>query len=116
MWTWQRQQQQRGAQLHARGDDARRPGEAPREAVEGREAQDHDYADLQVSGGEPQRDIDYPATNPPDRKGDITPSVPDDATQSWDEVVQPERREPDTERKGKGDEEGFDDLPLPDGK
>lgn len=113
MWIWHRRQQQRGAQVHARDGKRRQPGEAPREAVEGREAQDHDYADLQVSGSdEPERGIDYPATDPPNRQGDITPSVPDDATQSWDDVVQPERRDP----QSRGKEENADDLPLPDGK
>ena len=104
-WIRHRQQQQRGAQLHNR---PRASGEAPREAVEGREAQDHDYADLDVSGGEPQRGIDYPATNPPDRQGDITPSAPEPSV-DWDDVVQPERRK--GERGGESD-----DLPLPEGK
>lgn len=104
-WTWLRQQQQRGAQLH---NKPRRLGEAPAEAVEGREAQDHEQADLDVSGGEPQRGIDYPATNPPDRKGDITPSAPEPSV-AWDDVVQPEKRK--SARGG-----ASDDLPLPEGK
>lgn len=109
VWTRHRQEQQRGAQLHARSGARSRPaGEAPEEATEGREVQDHDYADLQVSDGEPQRGIDYPATNPPDRKGDITPSAPTPSG-SWDDVVQPERKPRD---RGEPD----DDLPLPEGK
>ena len=101
-WKRHRQEQQRGAQLH----NARRaPGSAPKEATQGREAQDHDRADLDVSDGEPQRGIDYPATHPPDRKGDITPSAPEPSVE-WDDVVQPERRE-----RGQGDP-----LPLPEGK
>ena len=87
VWKWLRQQQQRGAQLGTGG--TRRAGAAPEEAVADREAQDHDYADLQVSDGEPQRGIDYPATNPPERRGDITPSAPETHVE-WDDVVQPE--------------------------
>lgn len=104
MWKFLKEQQQRGSQLHTRADGARQ-GEAPAEAVAGRSAQDHDYADLQVSGGEPHRDIDYPATEPPEREGDITPSAPEPQVE-WDEVVQPERRR----------EQGDGDLPLPEGK
>ena len=93
MWTFLRQHQQRGAQLHAREGRAKASGDAPKEAIEGREAQDHDYADLDVGQtDEPQRDIDYPATNPTDREGDITPSEPEVHVE-WDEVVQPERQE-----------------------
>jgi hypothetical protein len=109
VWRWLTQQQQRGAQLHP--GDARRPaaegsGKAPAEAVEGREVQGHRYADLQVSpDGEPQRGIDYPATDVSDRQGDITPSAGEPKV-NWDDVVQPERR---TDRAG-------DDAPLPEGK
>ena len=105
VWTTLRQQQQRGAQLPREGERA--AGEAPAEAVAGREVQDHDYADLQVSDGEPQRGSDYPATNPPERKGDITPSAPE-AQVDWDDVVQPEqhRRQAQTS----------DEQPLPEGK
>ena len=93
MWTFLRQHQQRGAQLHAREGRAKASGEAPKEAVEGREAQDHDRADLDVGQtNEPQRDIDYPANDPTDRDGDITPSAPEPHVE-WDEVVQPERQE-----------------------
>jgi hypothetical protein len=108
-WRWLRQQQQRGAQLHRR--DARRSateesGKAPAEAVQGREVQDHDYADLQVSSdGQPQRGIDYPATNVSERRGDITPGAGEPQV-NWDDVVQPERA---TDRAG-------DDTPLPEGK
>ena len=106
-WTWLRQQQQRGAQLPSRDGRPLASGGAPAEAIEGREVQDHDYADLQVSDGEPQRDIDYPATNPPERKGDITPSAAEPHVE-WDDVVQPERHS----RQG----QTADDLPLPEGK
>lgn len=103
--TRPRQQQQRGG-------GARRPGEAPAEAVKDRAAQAHDLADLDTSGGEPRRDIDYPATNPPHRKGDITPRVPSPRVE-WDDIVQPERR------RGSGTHPpttAEDDLPLPEGK
>lgn len=114
VWRWLTQQQQRGAQLPP--GDSRRPvqddaaadgsGNAPAEAVEGREAQDHDYADLQVSpDGEPQRGIDYPATDVSDRQGDITPSAGEPQV-NWDDVVQPER----------SDDRAGDDTPLPEGK
>ena len=116
VWTFLRQQQQRGAQFPNGGPNAAKPrqaDEAPREAVAGREAQDHDYADLAVSDGEPRRDIDYPATNPPERSGDITPSAPDaeDKRVEWDEVVQPERTRDEADMTDEGD-----DLPLPEGK
>ena len=112
-WTRHRQQQQRGAQLH---NKPRAAGEAPAEATRGREAQDHDRAALDVSGDEPQRGIDYPASRPADREGDpatglkagITPSAPEPSV-DWDKVVQPERRKPE---RGKAP----DDLPLPEGK
>ena len=108
VWTWLRQQQQRGAQLPTSEDPRRAAGEAPAEAVAGREVQDHDYADLDLSPtGEPQRGIDYPATNPPERRGDATPSVPESQV-DWDDVVQPERHSRQAET--------TDDLPLPEGK
>jgi hypothetical protein len=100
MWKRLRQQQQRGAQFEGRQGKVRQQGEAPAEAVAGREAQDHDYADLDT-GGEPRSDIDYPADDVPDRKGDITPSRPEPHV-DWDDVVQPEGRR--------------DDDPLPEGK
>ena len=92
MWTRLQQQQQRGAQIDSR---RRASGEAPDEATRDRAAQDHDYADLDVSEGEPRRG-DYPATNPPEREGDITPDAPDPEV-DWDDVVQPERAERDDE-------------------
>ena len=55
MWTLHRQQQQCGAQLHAR-ERVRQPGEAPDEAVADRAAQEHDRA-----GGEAQPG-GYPAS------------------------------------------------------
>ena len=106
VWKWHPQQQQRGAQLDPLKGKRRAGGEAPAEAVAGREVQDHD-ADLQVSDGEPQRGIDYPATNPPERKGDITPTAAEPHVE-WDDVVQPERHS----RQG----QTADDLPLPEGK
>lgn len=106
VWTLMPQQQQCGAQLHARSDPStssgtRRPGEAPREAVAGRAAQDHEQAGETLPPG------DYPASPLEDRDDDITPSAPAPDVE-WDEVVQPERQPPE----GKD----FDDLPLPEGK
>ena len=95
MWTFLRQQQQRGAQLHARD---RQMGEAPADAVADRSAQEHDRA------ADPAQPGDYPTTRVEDREGDITPSAPEAAV-DWDEVVQPERAD-----------ETDDDLPLPEGK
>ena len=94
VWTLHRQQQQCGAQV-------RRPGEAPREAVRGREAQDHEQAGGAAQPGE------SPASRIEDRDRDNTPSAPDDPQVEWDHVVQPERQ-----RRG----ESFDRLPLPEGK
>ena len=93
MWTLHRQQQQCGAQV-------RQPGEPPREAVRGREAQDHEQA-----GGAPQAG-EAPASDMAHRDQDNTPSAPDPHVE-WDDVVQPERQ-----RRG----ESFDRLPLPEGK
>lgn len=90
VWTLHRQQQQCGAQV-------RRPGEA----VEGREAQDHEQA-----GGAPQPG-ESPASGIEHRDQDTTPSAPGDRQVDWDEVVQPERQ-----RRG----QTFDRLPLPEGK
>ena len=87
MWTRLQQQQQRGAQMEPR----RAAGEAPAEAVADRSAQGHAYADLDTGDGTPRSDIDYPATNPPERKGDITPTAADEGDPDWDAVVQPER-------------------------
>jgi hypothetical protein len=112
MWTFLRQQQQRGAQVHARdAGKGQQAGEAPAEAVAGREVQDHDYADLQVSGSDQPRQGDYPATNPPERDNDITPTAPE-AHVEWDEVVQPEQADQ-RPRRRPDDEDG---QPLPDGK
>lgn len=83
-WTLFRQQQQCGAQLHARSNKARQPGEVPAEAVEGREGQDHERA-----GGPPQPGADYPASELPNRDQDNTPTAPEPHVE-WDEVVQPE--------------------------
>ncbi len=96
MWTFLKQQQQRGAQLPAR-DKARQQGEAPDDATRDRAAQDHEEA-----AGAPQSGADYPASAPENRSGDNTPSAPD-ARVEWDEVVQPERppeRELDEDQRG----------------
>ena len=108
-WIHFRQQQQRGAQLHARGETPRQPGEAPKEAVDGREAQDHDRADLDASGGRAPRTADYPASDIAHRDQDNTPTAPD-ARVDWDDVVQPERND------ARGRRESGSDLPLPEGK
>lgn len=97
-WTLHRQHQQRGAQV-------RRPGEAPREAVRGREAQDHEQA-----GGVPQPG-ESPASEIAHRGQDNTPSAPDDPRVEWDDVVQPQQT---LRRQRRG--ESFDRLPLPEGK
>ena len=109
MWTLHKQQQHCGAQLHARAGKPRQPGEPPAEATADREAQQHDLADLQVSGSEEPRRGDYPATNPPDRAGDITPTAPEPHVE-WDDVVQPERA--DARRRSMQ----ADEQPLPEGK
>ena len=102
VWTIHRQHQQRGAQMP-------RPGEAPREAVRGREAQDHEQAGQEVSGSAPQPG-EAPASRIEDRDQDNTPSAPDPQV-DWHDVVQPARE---TERQRGG--EGFDRDPLPEGK
>ena len=94
MWTFLRQQQQRGAQLPMRS----RP---PTEAVKDREAQEHDRADLDVQGGR-LRQGSYPATPIEHLDGDDTPTTPSSYV-SWDEIVQPEKKRD-------------DDLPPPEGK
>ena len=81
-WMLHRQQQQCGAQLPKR---QRQLGEAPAEAVEGREVQDHEQA------GETLQPGDYPASPLEDRDQDNTPSAAKPRVQ-WDEVVQPERK------------------------
>jgi hypothetical protein len=85
MWTRLQQQQQRGAQM-----PKHRQGEAPAEAVAGREAQEHEHAALDVAG-EIGAAGESPASPLENREQDITPTVPEPRT-SWDEVVQPERR------------------------
>lgn len=98
VWMLHPQQQQRGSQV-------RRPGEAPREAVRGREGQDHEQASQDVSGRAPQAG-EAPASDITHRDQDNTPTAPDPHVE-WDDVVQPERQ-----RRG----ESFDPLPLPEGK
>ena len=97
VWKLLTQQQQCGAQLHARADKALRPGEAPAEAAEGREAQDHEQAGATPRPGE------SPASDIANRHQDNTPSAPDPHV-DWDEVVQPERQP------------RAEDSPLPEGK
>ena len=98
MWTLHRQQQQCGAQV-------RQPGEAPREAVRGREGQDHEQAGGMPGPGE------SPASELAHRDQDNTPSAPDDPGVDWDDVVQPQQT---LGRQRRG--ESFDRLPLPEGK
>jgi hypothetical protein len=111
VWTLHSQQQQRGAQLHARGRPSgsgpRQAGESPTEAVAGREAQDHEHAAEDVAGEQAQPG-ESPASRLEDRDGDLTPTVPEPGA-SWDEAVQPERR-----RHPRGGR--WDDQPLPEGK
>jgi hypothetical protein len=92
MWTLHKQQQNCGAQLHARGGPStgsgpRKAGEAPAEAVSDRAAQDNDrVGDTALQPG------DYPASAIENRRGDTSPTAPGDSQVDWDEVVQPERR------------------------
>jgi hypothetical protein len=128
-WIRMPEPQQRGAQMptgNEKGNEA--VGDALDEALGGREGMGHRYADLDVSPtGEPQpAGIDYPATNPPERQGDIAPTRGDDQHQTWDDVVQPENHArqvdgPSTKSRGASTsggaaEAGPDDLPLPEGK
>lgn len=70
----------------------------PADATVGREAQDHELADIET-GGEPQPGL-YPADAIENRDGDITPDAPDPHVE-WDERVQPERPdERDIEKEG----------------
>ena len=87
-WMLHRQQQQCGAQLPSRERGSRQLGDAPGDAGEGREAQDHEQA------GETLQPGDYPASRLEDRDQDITPTAPEPRVR-WDEVVQP----PPAERK-----------------
>ena len=98
VWTILRQQQQRGAQF----PDAGRP---PKEAVEGRAAQDHEQAGEQLPPG------DYPTSRIEDRDDDNTPT-PREPDVQWDEVVQPPSGHGRRQQQG----EERDDLPLPEGK
>ena len=76
----------------------RQPGQPPADATAGREAQDHELADI-YTGGLPQQGR-YPADDLPNRDGDITPDAPDPRVE-WDERVQPERAdEQDIEKEG----------------
>ena len=84
-WTRLIPQQQRGAQLHNASDAETRPGEAPREAVDDRAAQEHELPGSTAPKG------GYPASRLQDRTGDNTPSAGDPRVE-WDDVVQPERR------------------------
>lgn len=119
-WIPMPEPQQCGTQV----PPGRDKGSALAEAVEGREGMGHRYADLDVSPtGEPQSaGIDYPATDPPERHGDITPSVADEGEPAWDDVVQPENHSrqvdgPSTANPGAGAAEaGPDDQPLPEGQ
>ena len=104
MWTFLRQQQQRGAQFPSGG--GRQLGGAPDEATRDREAQDHEQAGPTEPAG------NYPASNPPDRHGgDITPSAPDAADKqvNWDDIVQPEQG-------ARTEGQSGENLPLPEGK
>jgi len=103
MWNRMQQQQQRGAQLHAR-ERGGAPGEAPSEAVKDRQAQQHDMADQDVSlESAPQPPV-YPAGRLEDEQGDNTPTLPEGKV-DWDDVVQPPRGT-----------RTATDMPLPDGK
>ena len=111
-WNHMPQHQQRGSQLGA----GRGNGGAPKEAIADRAAQQHDLADLQVEGTtEPQRGIDYPSDNVACREGDITPTLGEGDTQSWDDVVQPENHAGQSPGQDEADASD-DDEPLPEGK
>ena len=96
MWILHRQQQQCGAQMPARADKARLPGEVPAEAVADRSAQEHDRTGGAVEPGA------YPASALENRGEDTAVT---EASVAWDEVIQPEPRS-----------RAPDDLPLPEGK
>ena len=86
-WTHIPQHQQRGSQR-----EPSRSGGAPAEATEGRAAQDHDLADLEVAGtSEPQRGIAYSTGDDAEEQAGGTPTRPEGKAQDWDNVVQPER-------------------------
>ncbi|HEY6814288.1 MAG TPA: hypothetical protein VI168_01995 [Croceibacterium sp.] len=92
MWTLHKQPQHCGAQLHARGPSTgsgpRQPDGALDTATRDRAAQQHDRAGDQTlqPGG-------YPASPIEHRDQDNTPTAPD-ARADWDQVVQPEPRQP----------------------
>jgi hypothetical protein len=65
-----------------------KPGEAPKDATGGRDAQQHDLA-YEQAGGKEMPGL-YPSNDIDDRDGDITPDAPDPHVE-WDERVQPER-------------------------
>ena len=90
VWTLFTPQQQRGAQLHNHSDPstssgANQPGEAPREAVHDRAAQENELPGCTAPKG------GYPASRLQDRPGDNTPTAGDPRVE-WDDVVQPERQ------------------------
>jgi len=66
----------------------RKPGEAPDDATEDRQAQQHDLA-YSDSGGEPEPGL-YPDDAIENRQGENTPDAAH-PTVEWDERVQPER-------------------------
>lgn len=68
--------------------DSKPPQEVPEDAIENRDAQDHEQADIET-GGAPQPGR-YPADDIENREGDITPDAPDPQV-DWDTRVQPER-------------------------
>ena len=115
VWRLHSQQQQRGAQLHARSGKPRRAGEAPADAVAGREAQEHEHAAREAGAGEarPGESLASPIENRDQdpstglRTG-VTRSAPEPDA-SWDAVVQPERRKHPRGR-------DWEDQPLPEGK
>jgi hypothetical protein len=66
----------------------RKPGAPPADATEGREAQDHELADVET-GGKPQPGR-YPADTIENTEGDNTPDAGRPVV-DWDTRVQPER-------------------------
>jgi hypothetical protein len=85
VWTLFTPQQQRGAQLHNRTEEATKPGDAPKEAVDDRAAQEHELPGSTAPKG------GYPASRLQDRTGDNTPSAGDPRVE-WDDIVQPQRQ------------------------
>jgi hypothetical protein len=105
MWTLHKQQQHRGAQLHARSGGTRQAGEAPADATRDRAAQEHDKAGdgTLPAGAYPASPIEHGEGDPATglRTGE-RPAAPRGGEAEWDKVVQPEH--------------GRDDQPLPEGK